>query len=406
MFKTDQNKITKNPNWWIFRLIIIALILVSAGYMLTLPLERMLFSIDFTEYWSSSRLLLTGENPYSVEAGELLTKDFDWPRVYPVVMFNPPWVLGVILPLGLLPYNISHLVWLFFNIVIILVCSDLSWQLYKGPPNLRWISWILGIFFIPAINCLHFGQITPLILLGIVGFLYFVEKKKWLLAGCAAFLVSIKPVLLILFWVAFFLWVYKSKHWSTLWACAATGLVALLVPFLIDPNIISQYLNLYSVSPLYEFELPLFSFVLRLIFGLDIHWLQYLPTLLGVIWLVFYWYRHNNHWEWLKYLPLVIMVSFVTASYGWSFDQIVFIPVLMQSAIWISKNIQKRWPFVIGYFIIYIFMIKGMLPAVVVPFWDIWQPIALLTLYLVLYIYVQHKNEFVTDYVLESYTPK
>jgi hypothetical protein len=50
-------------------------------------------------------------------------------------------------------------------------------------------------------------------------------------------------------------------------------------------------------------------------------------------------------------------------------------------------------------------MIKGMLPAVVVPFWDIWQPIALLTLYLVLYIYVQHKNEFVTDYVLESYTP-
>jgi hypothetical protein len=99
------------------------------------------------------------------------------------------------------------------------------------------------------------------------------------------------------------------------------------------------------------------------------------------------------------------MVSFVTASYGWSFDQIVFIPVLLQSAIWISKNIQKRWPFVIGYFIIYIFMIKGMLPAVVVPFWDIWQPIALLTLYLVLYIYVQHKNEFVTDYVLESYTP-
>ncbi len=365
--------------------------------MLTLPLDRLLFGIDFTEYWSSSRLLLTGENPYSVEAGELLTKDFTWPRGYPVSMYNPPWVLSIVLPLGLLPYSISRLLWLVLNTVIVLVCSDILWQLYKGPPNLRWISWILGIFFIPAINCLHYGQIAPLILLGIVGFLYFAEKKNPLLAGCAAFLVSIKPVLLILFWVIFFLWIYKTKLWSALWACIATGLLALIIPILINNHIISQYIHMYTVIPLYEYELPLIAFALRLIFGLNYHWLQYLPTLFGVVWLLLYWNRHNNHWDMLEYLPLVLMVSLITASYGWSYDQIVFIPILIQSAIWISKNIAQRWPFVLGYMVIYIFMVKGILPAVVISFPDIWQPIALLTLYLAIKLYLRRQNEFVAS---------
>ena len=51
------------------------------------------------------------------------------------------------------------------------------------------------------------GQIVPFMLLGLVGFLYFVRRKQWWLAGMMTVFIAIKPHTLYLFWFAMLLWV-------------------------------------------------------------------------------------------------------------------------------------------------------------------------------------------------------
>ena len=141
MTEINLNDINQNRRRQIFRLVTLVLILISIGYMLTLPLDRVLSAVDFTAYWSASRLNLDGKNPYSIDGlYEFQIKELNWTHEAPVITHNPPWVLGIILPLGLLPYTAGRMLWLLLSITIVLVCSDISWQLYKGPPKMRWIA--------------------------------------------------------------------------------------------------------------------------------------------------------------------------------------------------------------------------------------------------------------------------
>jgi hypothetical protein len=80
------------------------------------------------------------------------------------------------------------------------------------PSSKRWVAWLLGFSFIPVLQALDVGQISPLILLGVTGFLYFTHSCRWTLAGCCTVLISIKPQLLYLFWPILILWDFRGKH--------------------------------------------------------------------------------------------------------------------------------------------------------------------------------------------------
>jgi hypothetical protein len=380
------------------RVILFVIVILLSSYMLTLPLEKVLFAVDFTEYWSASRLVLEGDNPYSVDAmWQLQSKLPDWPYDHPVKMYNPPWVISIILPLGLLPYEAARLLWLFFSIIIIIYCMDVCWRLYLGPANQRWISWVLGIAFLPTIGCLDLGQISFLILLGIVAFMDLLRKQKWFLSGAAAFLIAIKPQIMVLFWLLLLFWMLTTRHWKILLGTITAGLGALALPLLFNPKIISQYLEFTASAPPYYFEVPTIAFALRLIFGFDQIWLQYIPTIIGLGWLVFYWKEHQQHWDWLDHLPLVIIISFVTASFAWSFDQIILLPILIQSAVWIGKGFRKRWYFAAAYLVItgLIFVFSITVPGI--PFWNLWQAPALLALYLLILKALQKEKTALVD---------
>lgn len=45
---------------------------------------------DFIEYWASARLLLTGNNPYSLSELSSLQKSVGWNHDKPLIMWNPP----------------------------------------------------------------------------------------------------------------------------------------------------------------------------------------------------------------------------------------------------------------------------------------------------------------------------
>ena len=90
-----------------------------------------------------------------------------------VMMWNPPWTLTLVMPLGLLACHWAHLIWLILSLTILLVGADFLWRFYGGVLRYRAISWFIALCFLPTILVLEMGQITPLILLGLIGFLYF-----------------------------------------------------------------------------------------------------------------------------------------------------------------------------------------------------------------------------------------
>ena len=58
--------------------------------------NEILFAVDFSEYWSASRLTLAGENPYSSEAVMISQQEIGWPYEFPMMMFNPPWAMSLV----------------------------------------------------------------------------------------------------------------------------------------------------------------------------------------------------------------------------------------------------------------------------------------------------------------------
>jgi hypothetical protein len=66
---------------------------------------------------------------------------------------------------------------------------------------------------------------------------------------------------------------------------------------------------------------------------------QYVPTVAGMIWLVYYWNKHHQAWIWSEQAPVLVLASFLTASYGaWQFDQVVMLLPILQSAVWICRS--------------------------------------------------------------------
>jgi hypothetical protein len=57
--------------------------------------------------------------------------------------------------------------------------------------------------------------------------------------------------------------------------------------------------------------------------------LAFLPQIVGLAWLVFYWRKHRANWDWKFHGMAVLLVSVACSYYSFPFDQIVVLPALM-----------------------------------------------------------------------------
>ena len=78
--------------------------------------------------------------------------------------------------------------------------------------------------------------------------------------------------------------------------------------------------------------------IFPLLLGRSEHWLQSLPTVIGIAWLVYYWQRLKAHWQWSEELPLVLLVSVTTSFFAWTYDHVVFLPALIEVTAWIKRT--------------------------------------------------------------------
>ncbi len=339
---------------------------------------------DFLEYWSASHLQLTGHNPYSPEELLALQKSIGWPWDGPLMMWNPPWTLVFVMPFGLLSFEMSRVLWLWVSLGLLLVCTDWAWRFYGGLSQHRWLARLVSFAFLPTLLVLYLGQVGPLILAGVVGFLYFEKRRRWWQAGAATVLIALKPQLLYLFWLALLLWALHHRRWSVLLGGGLAGLLAMGVAMIFNPAVVSQYIHTTASEPPLYWETPTLGTALRLLFGQDRHWLQFVPTGLGALWFAIHWRRHRHKWIWAEQMPLVLLVSLLTTPHRWTHDQVVLLPALMQAAVWVVDSRQRS----IAAFAVVGYLAINTIPLtpVTLPgdFWRIWMTPALLAGYLLL----------------------
>jgi len=296
---------------------------------------------DFVEYWSASRLLLNGSNPYAPNELLKLQQTVGWPGATALIMWNPPWTFPLTLPFGLLSYSLGQFVWLMVQLLITLICTKLLANLYGRSSGPCRIEWGIALSFVPTIFVLVIGQISPMVLAGITGFLVFESKGKRLAAGLALAVVAIKPHLLYLFWLALLFWLCREGHWRIMLGALMAFLIFALVPLYFDRNIYGQYFELYTLKGIlqpFDQATPTLRNIFPLLLGRSERWLQGLPTLFGIAWLLYYWRRHRTQWHWSEELPLVLLVSVTTSFFAWTYDYVVFIPALIEVTAWIKHR--------------------------------------------------------------------
>jgi hypothetical protein len=320
---------------WLRRSLLALLILVLIAKNGDLALKGWLKADDFVAYWAAARLQVNGQNPYSESHLLHLQQSAGWQKSAPLIGFNPPWALFFALPFSFLTYPMGRIAWLLAGVATMVFCNDWAWRFYGGPGEFRRIAWLLGGIFLPAVMGLSMGQIAPLMLLGVTGFLLFTSRAQWFKAGAVLVLLALKPHLFYLFWLALLFWMVDRRRWDLCCGAVAGLLLATGFPLLFNSAVLSQYWDMiHGEAPPLVWLTPTLATYIRSWFGQQGLWLQFLPMLAGCIWLVFYWRRHRQVWDWKLQMPVLLLVSLATVSYGWVFDQVVLLPFLLQCLGW------------------------------------------------------------------------
>jgi hypothetical protein len=344
---------------------------------------------DFAAYWASARLLLASENPYSPAGLLELQQKVGWQEAVPMVMWNPPWTFAITLPFGLLDFEIAQFLWLLLHVFLLLTSTRLLWVVYGGPADRHRLAWLLAVTFVPTVFVLVIGQITPLVLAGLTGFLYFERQGKKFAAGATLALATLKPHFIYLFWVVFTLWTLQRHHWSLLWSVAVIGLVAAAMPLLFDPLVYRQYIELFRPTDLrlpLDLPAPTLRNAAKLLLEMDVGALELLPSLVALVWVVLYWRRHQSDWQWSERLPLILIVSLTTSAYTWTFDQVVFLPAIIQGASWVVRQRLPWYQSIAALLYIAIDLAHGAMRVFVAEeLWYFWLAPALLVAYLIYY---------------------
>jgi hypothetical protein len=281
---------------------------------------------DFVEYWAAASLLLEGGNPYDPAQMLEVERSAGFMGTEPLLMFNPPPVLTLVLPFGAMPYRQAALLWLIVNSLALLWSLYLLWNLAGGTIRSRWIALVSGLLFVPSLFALLLGQISILILLGLALFLRFVDRGRMAAAGAASTLLLIKPHVVFLVGAAMIAWWIRVRDRDYLRGTAVAVLLC-VVPLAFNPSIYAAYLEMGRVEPMWHFTTSTLGTLLRVATGDRSRFrLQFLPMVLGFAYLATRFKRYRgSEWNWLREMPALVTVSVATAAYGWVFDQVVLL---------------------------------------------------------------------------------
>lgn len=282
---------------------------------------------DFVEYWASGHQLVRHANPY--DPGAIGALELSSGSGTEVVMLNLPWTLPLVYPLGFFNLAWADLVWNLLLLGSILLSAHILHLMHGSPPGrIHWLS----VGFTPIVLGLVMGQLSILVLLGVVLFMYF-QGSRPMLSGAALWLCALKPHLFLPFAAALITWIVATRSYKVLAGAAMALLVNTAAAYMIDPRAWHEYLQMIANAPAVQGAfVP--SLPDALCHWIDPHanWLRFLPAAAACVWAPIYYWQHRSSWQWYIHGSLLLLVSLVVAPYGWLFDQCCALPAILHGA--------------------------------------------------------------------------
>jgi len=322
---------------------------------------------DSIAYWAAGKLLVHHQNPYSVPDVLALQRSQGYVGHKPLMMRPMPWSVWLFLPLGLLSVYWAWVVWTAILLGCLVVSIRICWRLYgdeRKPPA----AFLLAAYlFAPVAGCLVGGAMGLVLLLGIALFLY-LEKDHPFWAGVALLIPLAKPHIFGLLWPILAVWILTRRKWLILAGAAAALVLASAVALSFDPHIFQHYRAMMRDQAIQNEFIPALSGMIRVLFFRRYFWVQFVPLGLGFAWSAWYYWKNRQSWSWSVHGPAVLVVSLLTTPYAWMTDEVVLIPAILQSVLWLSdERLKVRSQLVIVFFVLLNFLLLLILRAQVPP---------------------------------------
>jgi hypothetical protein len=308
-------------------------------------------AIDFAAFWVAGDLSLRGQNPYDAKSVRESQQRIGL-AADAVMIWNPPWVLSLVMPFALLPFTLAYGMWALVHIGLVLLATELLWRgfapmgsdRHAGHVRRRWVAYLIALTFVPTTYLIGIGQITAVVLAGLGGFLLLVRNSRPLMAGAAVAVTAAKPHLLTVFAACLLL----ESLWSrsgrlVILGGVLVGLAACIPPTLANPDVWGQYRAALAAPPdedhitTANWATPVVASWIRRALPGQPFWVQFVPPVLAVV-AVAAWYlcggRHRaGPPAWCAALPWAVGLSLLVAPYGaWAFDLVLLLVPILATA--------------------------------------------------------------------------
>jgi len=343
---------------------------------------------DFISYWSTAHLLVTRGNPYDSQAIQTLQM-----QVYPehytdndyiVVSWNPPWLMLTLAPVALLAFEDAVPAWIFFNICIFGLAVFLLWKMLYGPeyhPGYI-VALAAGFLFFETLLTISMGQISSLVLIGLVLGVWCLRSNHDALAGAAFLLTTIKPQLTYLVWPLLLVWLIRQRRWRFFLGLSVAIGASVVMISILYPGWLLAYWKLMNSFPYSTVSTATLGCLIDGLTGIKIFRMAgilTLPLFVPLLRLL------DKKDDWTAF-NLALLVSVPLSPYGFSFDHVVLLPAIVQMAIWLLKReippVQSH-VFVICLLATYILRYLQRDPTIM-TYLFVWQPFALCFIYLII----------------------
>jgi len=368
------NQMLRIYRWlrWPLLLLAAAGLILLAAWRLTRP--DILQWDDFAVYWAAGRLNASGQNPYDVEPllelQRQIGRSVEELPPETVRMWNPPWALVLFTPFGMLPYPLARALWFLLQMSALAWSAEQLWLLAGGSPKYRLPVWLLVLSFGPTLQSLKAGQGSPLLLFALLAFLSLVRQQRGWAAGAAISLLLLKPQVCYLVLAGIVLQAIRSRRWTLIAGLVGVILGTILLTALMNPIALSGGVRALLDNPAKEQATPTLGAWLRFFFGTGQTWLQFLPPVLGLLWLLWDILRRPTGERWGDDLPRWVLVSLLTMPFGWVHDHIVALVALVPAGLYLGWR--PRVPLWWGLWVPYIAVNAGLLFIGIYQFWYIW----------------------------------
>jgi hypothetical protein len=351
---------------------------------------------DFSRYWSASRLLITGENPYDSHALLILQKE-NCPKLkfsdkYIAEAWNPPWLLLSITPLAIFPFELSVRLWIFLNIFLLAIALFLSWRMVVGLNLQRffYLVFYAGFLFGNTWIMIQLGQISSLVLISLILGVLFIRKEKDILAGVVLFLTTIKPHLVYFVLFVILIWSIRNRRWKIWAGMAIAGFSSSFIVWLIYPDWLEVYIQKLFQMPYFNVYCSTLGSFIASFAG--INYFRYIGILL--LPLAFPLSKLISKDGWLTAINLSLTVSIPISPYGFSFDHVLLLPAVIEMIVWcVKKEIPPPIACITGLGLIITYgALFWMIGQVLEYYWFFWIALALSILYLVAWRYHREPN--------------